>query len=450
MKTIFSKFTFPKSPGGNIYEWKDADTKFAIPATGLFAIKIIASAKNAKQSTTNDDDDLRIALDGFSFGKYEKHVEMVQWKGFNTSSGWDGASLKGGTKTIYFFAELEQGQHKIQFFADRKPTIASLEVFAIQNNEFILADLKPLEKIESNKKGIPWLSFVFLGVHGKNISLNVDTKSAKEKENTDADNLKVIINGKILQNEKAKTAPKYKNFYFSGDIKSIGLLSIEDKDLSNPLAFENSLELWYDEEPKINSLKIKFFDNEEFLKELEPLVDLRKYVLSCLWFAVSCFYSSFQPYSAKFLIHATESNPKPLIFKSNHPIVKKIKSDPAYDKILKILNKRIKEGVLEGEIWPEGINGGIKFESYDLANSIHGIKKIEYQAKQKNNKTFEVKMVFFDIYDFEKTEPPFFLLHPLQFPKNKIINALDMGEDLNILNNFEIKIYINLKLTYGS
>ena len=42
-------------------------------------------------------------------------------------------------------------------------------------------------------------------------------RSGKQKDSTDGDNLKVLINGKIIQNEEAPTSDKYKNFYFSGD-----------------------------------------------------------------------------------------------------------------------------------------------------------------------------------------------------------------------------------------
>ncbi|MEK7548152.1 MAG: hypothetical protein AAB540_04620 [Patescibacteria group bacterium] len=137
MKLIFQKIKFPKAAGGNLYEWVDAETSFTTIKTGLFVVKIVASAKNAKQNNSTDDDDLRISLDGFSFGKYEKNA----WKGFGSSASWNGASLKGGTKTIYFFVELDKGWHKIQFFADETP-ISLLHGFDyIQNTIINAADM---------------------------------------------------------------------------------------------------------------------------------------------------------------------------------------------------------------------------------------------------------------------------------------------------------------------
>lgn len=72
VKKIFSKSNFPKAPGGNRYEWESAETIFKILKEGLFVVKIVASTKNAKQNYSTDDDDLRIALDGFHFGKGEE------------------------------------------------------------------------------------------------------------------------------------------------------------------------------------------------------------------------------------------------------------------------------------------------------------------------------------------------------------------------------------------
>lgn len=438
MEPIIQKTKFSEATGGNLYEWVDAETSFTTIKTGLFVIKIVASAKNAEQNNSTDDDDLRISLDGFSFGKYEKN----SWKGFGSSASWNGASLKGGTKTIYYFIELDKGEHEIQFFADKTPEIKSLEVFIVENNEFVLTDLKPSEKTESDQKGIPWLSFIFVGTHAKNVLLDVNTKSAKEKGGTDGDNLKVVINGNILQNEQASISKKYKNFYFSGDIKSTGILSIADEDLSKPLAFENSVELWYDQEPQINSLQVNFFDTENFLDKLKE-VDLRRYVLNRANVAIFFFQITNSPYSAKFLKHSLEEYPSPLVFKANHPIVRKIKADPMYKKILEKLKERVTANILEGEIWPTDVGGRMNFDSSDLATAIHGIKKIEYKAKLKKNGKFAVKMVFLDIYDFEKQDVPFFLFHGYEYIKNTVINAVDMGEGLHIIHNFEIEIHVN-------
>lgn len=243
MEKIFSKTFFPKAPGGDRYEWKMVETTFLISTKSLFAIKIVASAKNAQQNRSKDDDDLRVALDGFDFGKYEHHQ--------------------------------------------------------------------------------------------------------------DGDNLKVIVNGTSLKNPHAPTSYKYKNFYFSGDIKGFDVLTITPENLSDPFAFENAIELWYDEKPEISNLKIKYFNNEEFLERLKDFVDLKDYILNRAHLAINSFRISGKMYSARFLEHALETNPPSLIFEPTHPIARKIKTDPTYVKILQKLKENIADCNFDGEIWPE-------------------------------------------------------------------------------------------------
>lgn len=444
MKEIFSKIFFKKAPGGNGYEWKDVETMFTISQSGLFAIKIDASAKNAQQNRSKDDDDLRIALDGFDFGKYERHQEMISWKGFGTSASWDGASLKGGTKTIYFFVELKPGIHTLQFFADETPTLKNIEIFKIQNNTFELKNFKPPEKIKSACKGIPWLSFIFLGAQTKIFTLAVNTESAKRKGSTDGDNLKVVINGKIQQNPNATKSYKYKNFYFSGNVKEFDIFSITSDELAEPLAFEHAIELWYDETPKISNFRIEYFDNEEFLERLKKFVDLEKYVRNRAHVAIGYFELIKNRYAAQFLRHSLEKNPKSLIFQKNNPLVRKIRQDPAYEKIIAQLSKKISAGILHGEIWPDDFaDKRMDFDSNDLKYALHGITKIEYEATPLKPNVYKVNMTFFDVYDFSRVGVSKSFWPVKDFLKAIINNDLDRGEIVRIIQNYEIEIHIH-------
>ena len=114
-----------------------------------------------------------------------------------------------------------------------------------------------------------------------------------------------------------------------------------------------------------------------------------------------------------------------------------------YEKILKKLREKITANIMEGEILPTDMGGEISFDSADLKTAIHGIRKIEYKTKPKKNGEFDVEMVFFDIYDFEKQDVPFFLFHGYEYIKNTIIDDLDIGEGLHIIHNFEIEIHVN-------
>ncbi|MBN1258396.1 hypothetical protein JXA05_01425 [Candidatus Peregrinibacteria bacterium] len=444
MKSIFQKSNFPEAPGGNLYEWKSAETAFEIPKEGLFAIKITASAKNAEQNRSKDDDDLRVALDGFDFGKYGQNREG-SWKGFNVSSSWNGATLKGGTKTVYFFVNLEKGRHVLQFFADETPILKSIEIFEIISYSFELYGLRPPERLKSARIGIPWLSFVFLGTPSKNITLGVATKSAKTKGGTDGDNLKVIINGRIFPNIQAPASDKYKNFYFSGDLKEFNVLSVIDEQMAKPLAFENAVELWYDEEPEITDLKVRFFSQKELLEKYD-LNDMIPWISAEILAMALILENQGKIYSAEFLRHSMGKNPEAKIYGPDDPIARKIKADPAYRKILEKLKEKIKGGNLEGEIWPDdfkgdpGMKGEINFSSFDLDGAIHGTKKIEYSARKQGNDGFEVHLTIFDIYDFEREILPGILQDRKGFVLQSAVNWLDRLEALEIIHNFEIEI----------
>lgn len=444
MKNIFSKNFLSKAPGGDCYEWKEVETLFTISKRGFFVIKIDASAKNARQNRSTDDDDLRVALDGFEFGKYERHEEMVSWKGFGTSASWDGASLKGGTKTIYFFVELEAGLHTLGFTADGTPTLKSIEIFEIENNRFELKGLKPTERIKNIRKGVPWLSFVFLGAQTKLFTLEVNAKSAKSKSGTDGDNLKVIVNGRIQKNPYTPESDKYKNFYFSGDVKEFDVLSVTSKQLNEPLAFENAVELWYDETPEIPYLRIDYFDDEEFLERLKKLVDLKQYVRNRAHAVIVVLRLMKNEYAAQFLGHALQKNPKPLIFQANDPLGKKIRQDPIYESIISQIKKKISAGILNGEIWPDDFGDRhIDFNSKDLKYALHGIRKIEYEATPLKPNTYKISMTFFDVYDFSKMNIPQSFWPVDDFLKTMANNELDRGESIRVIQNYEIEIHFN-------
>lgn len=438
-KPLFTRDNFSAAPGGQIYEWKEVETKFEIPADGIFVIEIIASAKNAKQNNSTDDDDLRVSLDGFDFGKYEIHDEKVSWKGFGTAASFDGANLQGGTKTVYFFVELKKGEHILKFFADEKPVLKKIEILEIKDKKFELDELSPPENIPSNRKGIPWTSFVFLGVKPKNFGITANCKSAAQKKSTDGDNLKVAVNGKILPNKKAPTSDKYKNFYFSGDLDQgkSEVLNLQPADFK---FFEDSIELWYDESPSF-FMSIEFF--EEVGSWLEKVGDAEK----------NAYYKSFATaialdfriigwkYSSQFLFHSLKNSQKNLTFESDDPIVEKIKSDPIYEKIVEKLKEKISSGILSGELWSNEFDGGINFNSWDLKYAIHGIHKIEFAATEKSAGKFEVDFTIFDVYDFDKMK--YGLRQFYKCPYILMNNQIDDGELAGVVKNFEVKIKIN-------
>lgn len=439
MKEIFSKANFPIATGGNIYHWKEVDTNFEVKKDGKYIIAITASAKNIQQNNSHDDDDLRVIIDDYEFGKYEVHDEKISWKGFGTSSSWNGASLQGEEKTIYFFLELQKGKHEIKFYSDNTPEIKEIKAFEFKENEnFEINAVKPNASFKTDKKGIPFLSLVFFGVKPKTFLLTSVCKSAAQKESTDGDNLKVVVNGKILQNKKAPSSDKYKNFYFSGDLDKgkKEVLKIEAKDFE---FLEDSVELWYDDSPE-TSVNIELFDSLKFWKENGTTKQIKYNFYKSFLFTIAKGFSVINyQYSKQFLKHSLSEDPKTLIFKNNDKLISIIKKDTAYAKITNIITDQLKSGILNGQInlGDTNKNLDITFENKDLAFSLHGIKKIEWNAVlNQNTNSYEVNFILFDVYDFDPKayEPSFVWMG---------VHMANILEAVQILKNYEIQIHIN-------
>jgi hypothetical protein len=67
-------------------------------------------------------------------------------------------------------------------------------IFELKKNEkFEINNVKPKTNLKTDKKGIPFLSFVFLGVKPKDFSITSLCKSAPQKESTDGDYLNYLL-----------------------------------------------------------------------------------------------------------------------------------------------------------------------------------------------------------------------------------------------------------------
>lgn len=227
MKNVFTKNEFPNAKGGNLYEFKDAETSFSILEDGFYAIKVVANAKNAEQNNFTDDDDLRMTIDDYVFGKYEINKKQLSWKGFNTSASWNGANLKGECKNIYFFVTLDKGEHTLKFYADNTPKLISIEVFYIVNNHFNI----------DHEQQTKYQSFIFTNTIQKELLL-ISTKEFSSKT------LKISINGK---------EENIADFSISSNA-----ITINNSDLVGSLPFENSVDVHCFDIPDKQNLEINF------------------------------------------------------------------------------------------------------------------------------------------------------------------------------------------------
>jgi hypothetical protein len=426
------------APGGDRYEWQQAETKFTTPADGKYSIAITASAKNAAQNQSTDDD-LRVQLDSYDFGKYEVHQEKVSYQGFGTASAFDGTTLKGGTQTIYYIVELNKGEHTLKFFADETPTLKKIELTQLQAGEKLEIEFtKPPENISSERKGIPYLSFIFLGVKPKDLYISSLCQSASQKKTTDGDNLKVIVNGKIILNQKAPTSDKYRNFYFSGDLNQgqSETLKIDQKEFE---FLEDSVELWYDETPSV-LVSAKIYDDiKTWLAMAEEEIQ-NNYFIGVANATLLAFKILNWNYAAELLSNALNAIPEKKVYKKDDKIIKVIKEDSAYQKILLIIKTQIQNGVLDGQVnlGDKEKQLDVQFEDVaELKYCLHGIHKIIFKAEKKED-DYKVNFTIFDIYDYGELE--FKWEEFYKFPMVLVNNEIDQAEKHLIVKNFEIEI----------
>ncbi len=440
MKKLFTKSYNLTAPGGDNYELKEARTSLLCVEKGWHLIKVTAKAKNANQKNSTDDDDLRMALNGYELGKYEIPQGQEHYKGFDNASSWNGATLKGNSKTVYsFFYATQVGDNQLQFYADGKPYLDSIEFYQLSSNEiFKLTDLKPSNTDDVDRNGIPCISFIFIGPQPKVFEITTSAQSGKQKNNTDGDNLKVLLNGEIIQNKEASTSDKYKNFYFAGD-QLQGSANTLTLGADHFVSLENSVEIWYDQSPTIHQIEIEFSENYTNLSGFSDSATQKDFIYLSLHAFVHLMQVSRRKYTANFMQNAISQNPKNLIFGNRSTLAKLIKKDEEYQKILQQIGNEINNGQLSGEIFtgstPENT---LIFDSGDLSSAIHGIKKIGYIAKKVDKSNYSVEINLYDIYDFDPNNVDYSV-----YPKEELVILADKGESFGVVKNFEILIKIH-------
>lgn len=440
MKKLFTKTYNFTAPGGNNYEWKEADTSLLCLEKGWHLIKITASVQNAKQRNSTDDDDLRMILNGYELGKYEIPQGQEHYKGFDNVASWNGATLKGNSKITYlFFYAAQVGDNQLQFYADGKPHLDSIEFYKLNTNEiFKLTDLKPSNTDDVDRNGIPWMSFIFIGPQPKTLQLEASAQSGKQKNETDGDNLKVLVNGKIIQNENAPTSDKYKNFYFSGD-QLQGSIKALTLGTDHFISLENAVEIWYDKNPTIHQLEIELSEGYTNLSEFSDSSLQKDFIYLSLHAFVHFMQIVRLKYTAEFMQNAISQNPKNLVFGNRSKLTKLIKKDKEYQKVLHLVENEINNGQLSGAIFtgstPENT---IIFNSWDLYSAIHGIKKISYTANKADGSHYKVDLNLYDVYDFDPNNTDYSV-----YPKEELVILADQGESLGVVKNFEILIKIH-------
>ena len=282
------------------------------------------------------------------------------------------------------------------------------------------------------------MSFVFIGPAPAKMAILASAQSGKQKGSTDGDNLKILLNGKVTQNEESPTSDKYKNFYFSGD-----QLQGNEKTLNLKknafVSLENSIEIWHDQSPTIHQIDIEFSENYTNLSEFTDGSMQKDFVYLTLHSFIHFMRFINRNYTADFMQNAISQNPKNLVFGEKSRLAKLIRKDTEYQKVIHLIESEINTGQLSGEIFTGGTpESTIIFNSGDLYSAIHGIKKITYTATKTSGSRYKVDINFYDIYDFDPNNIDYSVN-----PATELVILADQGESLGVVKNFEILIKIH-------
>lgn len=223
------------------------DYPFEISEKGLYLIEIVGSAKSWWQNTASfksffQDDDLAVKIDGIEFPKLNGKAGI-----FDGEAAWNGNNLKGLSKTNLFIINFDGGNHALNFLADENPTVESIAIFKINEEDinYIPSENNPAQ--DGNRR--QWMAIILVNLSVKSISIKAGAKNYQE--NKDDDDMKLIINGNVRKNETGKA---HNNWFWCGKI-----LNGQSKEFNQELNLAKGLcyiELWADRMPVLENIKI--------------------------------------------------------------------------------------------------------------------------------------------------------------------------------------------------
>lgn len=161
-------------------------------------------------------------------------------------AAWNGNELKGLEKTVLIAANLKTGSHIINLQPDQIPFIKVITVSKVEEIDkiiYIPIGSNPPQKSE----GRPWLSYIILDLFITKLTIAAKTN----KNRTDDDDIKLLINGKIQKNENSKY---HRDWYWCGKMLK-GKEKIFSQDINTQIA-QYKLDLYSDEIPRLLKIEI--------------------------------------------------------------------------------------------------------------------------------------------------------------------------------------------------
>lgn len=224
------------------------DIQFSLKVSGLYLIEVTARTQGEKQLGTNDDEDLRVEIDGRKFPQLKNPQRY-----FDNPASFSGGSLHGLKKTVFFILLLDSGERTISLIPDISAIVERIRVSQVSNYGNSRVNLLRDTAAEDGDRR-PWVTFVLIDMGLKDFSVNLILK----KRFIDSDDVKVIIDGEVKRN--------YRNFfrklwYFIASANTPeNQTEVFTVNLSPGLHY---LELWADRMPTLNSAAIGVKNNTD-------------------------------------------------------------------------------------------------------------------------------------------------------------------------------------------
>ena len=158
---------------------------FQIEKFGVYALEVIARCEAG---------DLRVEIDGAKLREIPPK-DKPQYN--NIPSSWNGAELKGLTKTIFFITPLNKGAHTLKFVPTEEVEINSFKVATIDDLQKITWELNTQAEDGDRR---PWYAFIFINLPLQSISADASVSW----HFFDGDDVKLIIDGQIEKNTQSR------------------------------------------------------------------------------------------------------------------------------------------------------------------------------------------------------------------------------------------------------
>src|SRR3989344_5132755 len=232
---------------------KEFKYNFEIKNEGLYVIEISARAKSWLQNTLKlisffKDDDLAVRIDDIEFPKLSRKRGL-----FDSEAAWNGNKLKNLRQINLFFINLKTGEHSLDFIVNQSPYLETIKIYQSASEQNIVFEPAKNYKIEKGNRR-PWFNFILIDIGFEKLKIQASADQGK----SDDDDLQLKINGKRQINDAANA---HKYWYWCGRVlKGQSKTFYKEFNLSAGLHY---VELWADNSPVLESVKLVFLEKDK-------------------------------------------------------------------------------------------------------------------------------------------------------------------------------------------